>query len=162
VFGNVAGAVITRGAEAFASVPFGDDLSANVDFTYAAARTSGSSLQFNRIPQTQFKLGLDWHPMAQPFGASLTLQNVGDLSDTLGGGVGRIDYGNYTVLNLGTRLFLDDAHQHRIGLNINNLTDEGYASHLSRGTSDSTGASYLVHERGLPRTFNLSYTFAFH
>ncbi|MEI9997552.1 MAG: TonB-dependent receptor [Rhizomicrobium sp.] len=160
VFGNVDGKVITRGFEAYASAPIRDDLSGTADFTYAAARETGSSAQFNRIPETVFKLGLDYHPQDLPFGASLTLQHVGDLQDTIGGGVGRIGYGDYTVLDIGTRVFLDDEHRHRIGLNLDNAFDEAYAAHLGRGTDDVTGDSYVVHDRGMPRTLYFNYTFS--
>jgi hypothetical protein len=95
-----------------------------------------------------------------PFAASLSLQNVGNLHDTLGGGVGRVSYGDYTVLNIGARVFLDEARQHRIGVNLANVTDENYSSHLGRGTDDVTGDSYTVHDRGLPRTLYVNYTWS--
>jgi vitamin B12 transporter len=160
VFGNVSGKVITRGIEVFASAPLSDDLSANADFTYAAIRASGSSLQFNRLPETVFKLGLDWHPMDLPVGANLTFQHVGDLHDTIGGGVGRVSYGDYSVVTIGTRFFIDRERRHRIGLNVNNLFDESYSTHLIRGTADATGNSYAVHDRGMPRTVFLNYTWS--
>lgn len=49
------------------------------------------------------------------------------------------EYGNYFVLNLAGRYFVDDAHRHRIGVNLQNVFDEEYATRLS----GITGAGLL-------------------
>ncbi len=72
------------------------------------------------------------------------LSQNGTQVDTIGGGVGRISYGDYTVLNIGARYFLDEARQHRIGLDLDNVFDEGYASHLARGTDIPMSSTILA------------------
>ena len=161
VFGNVPGDVTTQGFEVMLTAPLSMDLSGNADFTYSQSRESGSDLQFKRIPETLFKAGLDYHPMNIPFGASAELEHVGNLYDTVSGGVGRVGYGNYTILNIGARVFLGAMRQNRLGVNLDNVFDTAYASHLVRATADATGASYLAHDRGLPRTVYLTYTYSF-
>ena len=129
IFGNVAGKVITRSLEADLQAPITDALSGNVDFTYAA---SGNPIEpaIQPHPRKSFQIWSRLSPERSPFSTSLSLQNVGNLHDTLGGGVGLISYGDYTVLNMGARIFLDEARQHRIGVNLANVADENYTSHL--------------------------------
>jgi vitamin B12 transporter len=161
VFGNVDGKVKTKGVEAYLSVPVGADFSADADYTYSHVREEGSSQQFNRIPQSILKVGVDYHPVVLPFGANVTVQHIGHLQDTVSGGIGDLSYGNYTIVNLGARYFVDKAHQHRLGLTLNNAFNEHYATRLTRGTADDTGDAYLVHVRGLPRTLLFNYTYSF-
>jgi hypothetical protein len=108
------------------------------------------------------KLGFDYHPHGAPYGASISLVHLGDVDDEpLGSGNGRFGYGNYTVVDLGTRLFLDTQRRQRIDLHLNNAFDQKYSSELGHGVDDASGDPYVVHNRALPRTFGVNYSYSF-
>jgi outer membrane cobalamin receptor len=162
VFGNAQGSVITRGAQVILSAPVIGDLAANFDATYSHSRQSGSDLQFDQVPVTQFKAGLDYHPSAVPVGASVTVVHLGDVDDEpFGAGNGRYGYGNYTVVDLGARVFLDSSRHQRIDVHLNDAFNKTYYSALSYGVNDTTGNPYVVHDLGLRRTFSAYYTCSF-
>jgi outer membrane cobalamin receptor len=162
VFGNVPGSVITRGLEVTFDGNITAALSADFSATYSKARQSGSDLQFDQIPVTQLKAGLDYHPSGARYGASVNVVHLGDVDDEpLGAGNGRYGYGNYTVVDFGGRVFLDAAHHQRIDLHLNNAFNQDYSSALAYGINDTTGDPYVVHDRALPRTFGANYTYSF-
>ena len=71
---------------------------------------------------------------------------------TVSGGIGRVEHGNYSLVDLtGAYRFGLDGRQ-RIGVRIENLTDESYASSLGRAFVDVGGASYAYQNLGTPRT----------
>jgi outer membrane receptor protein involved in Fe transport len=162
VFGNVPGTVITRGAEATLEGAITPSLSGNFSATYNRTRETGSDLQLDQIPTTQMKLGFDYHPGGAPYGASVNIVHLGDVDDEpLGSGNGRFGYGNYTVIDLGARFFLDSRRHQRIDLHLNNAFNRGYASSLGHGVDDVSGDAYVVHNLALPRTFGANYTYSF-
>jgi outer membrane cobalamin receptor len=162
VFGNVPGSVITRGAELALDAAISASLSGNFSATYSNSRQSGSDQQFDQIPLTQMKAGLDYHPRSKPFGASVNVVHVGDLdAEPLGAGNGRYGYGNYTVTDVSGRVFLDAARRQRIDLHLNNAFNRTYSSQLGHAVGDSSGDSYVVHFQALPRTFGANYTYSF-
>jgi outer membrane cobalamin receptor len=162
VFGNVPGSVITRGAELALDAAISASLSGNFSATYSNSRQSGSDQQFDQIPLTQMKAGLDYHPRSKPFGASVNVVHVGDLdAEPLGAGNGRYGYGNYTVTDVSGRVFLDAARRQRIDLHLNNAFNRTYSSQLGHAVGDSSGDSYIVHFQALPRTFGANYTYSF-
>jgi outer membrane cobalamin receptor len=162
VFGNVAGTVITRGVEATLEWAITASLSGNFSATYNKTRQSGSEVQFNQIPVTQVKLGFDYHPSGAPCGASVNIVHLGNVDDMpLGSDAGRFGYGNYTVVDLSARLFLDSHRRQRIDLHLNNAFDRTYASALGHGVDDVSGDAYVVHDLALPRTFGVNYTYSF-
>jgi outer membrane cobalamin receptor len=162
VFGNDPDKVSVHGAELTLSAAMTTALSANFDATYSHARQSGSSLQFDQVPVMQMKAGLDFHPGDSPFGATVTFVHVGDIDDEpIGAGNGRYGYGNYTVVDLGGRLFLDSGRRQRIDLHLNNAFNKTYFSGLGYGVNDDTGNPYVVHDLGVRRTFSAYYTYRF-
>jgi outer membrane cobalamin receptor len=162
VFGNAPGNVIVRGAEVTLSAPITGALSATFDATYSRARETGADLQFDQVPVTQLKAGIDYHPTSIPFGATVMVVHLGDIDDEpLGAGNGRYGYGNYTVADFGGRIFLDAARHQRIDLHLNNSFNKVYYSGLGYGVNDDTGNPYAVHNLGLRRTFSAYYTYNF-
>jgi outer membrane cobalamin receptor len=162
VFGNVAGTVITRGVEVTLEGAINTSLSGNFSATYNKTRPSGSNVQLNQVPVTQVKLGFDYHPPGEPYGASVSIVHLGDLDDSpLGPDAGRFGYGNYTVVDLGARLFLGPRRHQRIDLHLNNAFDRTYASSLGHGVDDVSGDAYVTHNLALPRTFGVNYTYSF-
>jgi hypothetical protein len=72
----------------------------------------------------------------------------------------RFGYGNYSVVDLSTRLFLDPGHHQRVDLHLNNAFDRTYSSSLGHGVDDVSGNGYIVHNLALPRTFGVNYTYS--
>jgi outer membrane cobalamin receptor len=162
VFGNDPNKVTVRGAELTLDVAFTEALSANFNATYSHSRQSGSDLQFDQIPVALIKAGADYHPSGLPFGGSVNVVHVGDVDDEpFGAGNGRYGYGNYTIVDLGGRIFLDSARRQRIDLHLNNAFNKTYYSQLGYGVNDDTGNPYVVHDLGLRRTFSAYYTYSF-
>jgi outer membrane receptor for ferric coprogen and ferric-rhodotorulic acid len=162
VFGNVPGTVTTRGVEATLEGAITASLSGNFSATYNKTRQTGSDLQFKQVPVTQVKLGFDYHPQGAPYGATVNIVQLGDVDDLpLGSDGGRFGYGNYTVLDIGARLFLDSRRHQRIDLHLNNAFDRTYSSSLGHGVEDVSGDAYVIHNLALPRTFGVNYTYSF-
>jgi vitamin B12 transporter len=162
VFGNVPGNITVRGLAVTLDSSITAALSGNFNATYSHSRQSGSDLQFDQIPVTQVKLGLDYHPSAQPYGATLSMVHLGDVdAEPFGAGNGRYGYGNYTVADISGRIFIDRARRQRIDLHLNNAFNKTYHSALTHGVNDTSGDAYLVHDRALPRTSSVYYTYAF-
>jgi outer membrane cobalamin receptor len=162
VFGNDPSNVTVHGAELTLRAALTTALSATFDVTYSRARQSGSGLQFDQVPVTQIKAGLDYHPSDSPFGATVTVVHLGDIDDEpLGASNGRYGYGDYTVVDLGGRVFLDSARHQQIDLHLNNAFNKTYDSGLGYGVNDDTGNPYVAHNLGLRRTFSAYYTYKF-
>lgn len=77
---------------------------------------------------------------------------VGDVND-------REQRDRYTVADLTGFMHLDAAGKHRISARVENITDKTYATSVGRGTRDN-GDNYLYDNIGVPRTFHLSYRYA--
>jgi len=162
VFGNVPGDVRTIGEQLTLDASINDSLSANLNGTYSHTRQSGIDYQFDRIPESVIKAGLDYHPPSGRFGGGFTIVRIGNLDDEpLGPGNGRVGYGDFTVVDLDGRVFLDTAHRQRIDLHIDNLFNRVYYSGIGTGETDITQNTYVVHDLALPRTFQANYTVAF-
>ncbi len=162
VFGNVPDDVTVNGLEATLDASITPALSGNFNATYSHSRQRGSDLQFDQIPVAQVKLGLDYHPSNLPLGATLNLVRLGDVdAEPFGAGNGRYGYGNYTVADLGARVFIDHARHQRIDVHLNNAFNRTYYSGLTHGVDDASGDAYTVHALAQPRTFSAFYTFKF-
>jgi hypothetical protein len=69
--------------------------------------------------------------------------------------------GDYTVLDVSAHVALGSRDQHRIGVRLENATDEEYASRVDQGTLDATGTAYLYDNLGMRRTVHASYSLRF-
>ena len=65
------------------------------------------------------------------------------------------------MAELGAAFYLDMEHRHRIGVRVENVFDEEYASGLGRGVRDADGSSYLFRYRGAPQSLHASYSYSF-
>ena len=74
---------------------------------------------------------------------------------------GRVEHGNYTVVDVGAAWYLGNNRQHRLGVRLENAFDEDYGSSLGRAFRDSDGSSYPYTNLGTPRTVHASYRFRF-
>jgi outer membrane cobalamin receptor len=158
--------VRVRGLAIVGSGALGAAVSASLGYTYNRSQQSTNELAggysaLAGIPSHQVEGSLDVHPASVPFGAMLTVNKVGEMFDTVSG-FGSVPSGDYTVVDLAGRIFLDARRHHRINLRLENLFDEDYTTIHARGFPDSTtGAAFVVHNLGVPRTLHVSYGFSF-
>jgi vitamin B12 transporter len=161
VFGNVAGTIRVRGGEFIVNAALSDDVSLQGSFSFNEAKNSETGLQINRVPEQVGQATFDYHPVSSMFGLTASLNYVGAVHDTLGGGVGRQKYGNYFVVDLSGRIFFDQERHHRFDIGVRNLFDKEYASELIRGRHDLGNTSFAAEALGWPRTFYARYTYSF-
>ena len=161
VFGNVPGVVKTRGGEFLIDAALTPSLSANFNYTYNRARQDGGG-QLQRTPKQLLKAGLDYHPADRPFGATLSLTHTGETFVSVAGAPR--PYGDYTLVDLSGRYFLDAARRNEISVSIQNLFDVEYGK-PARGCADvstdgpySCSSPYIYVNLGLPRTLRASFT----
>ncbi len=158
---NTDRAVDFEGWEANLAYEFNPDWSASINYVATSAEAQGSSEQITDVPESTLKASLMYRPANAPFEFAVSLANVGDLYDSVSGGIGRIEHGGYTVLDLGAGYRFGDQDRHRIGIRLENALDEEYAASLGRGTSDLDGSFYAYENLGTPQTLHVSYAFRF-
>lgn len=159
VYGNVPGKVKVRGGEFVLNANITNEISANFSYTHSSSEDA-TGQQIRRVPTDLVKFLADYHPEALPFGLFASVNYVGDIFEPLGG-FGQVNYGNYAVVDLGARYFLDMNKRHRINLSLRNVFDEQYSTRPIRGFPDSGAAPYLVNNLGLPRTLYVNYGYSF-
>jgi len=159
-FINAPGKVETRGVQFVLDTNITRDISADGSFTYARSEVAGTNTQINDIPETLWKFGIDYHPMHLPFGLNVNVIHTGDIHRSLGG-FPRQNYGNYTVVDIGARYFIDQDRRHRIGVNLQNALDEEYATRVRSTTTDAGIDPYIYWHLGTPRTLRIDYSFLF-
>ena len=155
---NIPGEVRVRGGELVLSAEIAKSLSATASYTYNRARQD-SDLQITRIPEQLAKATFDLHPPGAMFGATVSLNYVGKVFQSVWDG--REQYGNYVVADLAGRLYLDSGKHHLVTARIANVFDKEYASSIGSAERDSDGSNYTYWNLGLPRTFEVRYTYQF-
>ncbi len=153
--------VEVEGFELLGLLSITDTLSATLDYTYSDATEKGSSDQLDDIPEDMAKLIVEWRGDDLPLAAAATVNYVGDVFDTAGGGLGRFEQGNYTVVDLSATFAFDHERHHRIGLRLVNALDEEYDTRILRVRRDVDGSSYAAGMLGVPQTLSGDYTFSF-
>lgn len=157
---NTADKVKVWGGEAVLTARLGDLVTATLDYTHTKAEQAGTNVQLVNIPRDQAKLILDAKAPGGRFGGNVAVNWVGDLWANLAA-VGRVNYGNYAVVNLGAYAFLDEAHRHRLNLRLENALDADYDSQMTRVRRDVTNVSYAAGYRGTPFTLHVGYQLSF-
>jgi vitamin B12 transporter len=156
--------VKVRGISLVGSATLSSAVSASLGYTYTNSErrqdVAGGYDALPGIPDQQFQASLDLHPVSLPVGAMLTVNRVGDIFDRVSG-FGNVPSGDYTIVDLSGRVFVDRNRRHRINLRLENLFDEEYATGHARGFADFSSTPFLVHVLGVPRTFHLSYSFSY-
>ena len=71
--------------------------------------------------------------------------------------MGRVEHGNYALLDVSGWAFIDKAQHHRIGVRLENAFDAAYATRVTRVRRDSDGSSYGAENRGTPLTAHVTY-----
>src|SRR5690606_13842941 len=105
-----------KGWEFALDVALNPSLTASFGYTSTEAQLEGSSEQIQDVPESLVEFGLDYAAVSVPLELSLSVVNVGDVHDVVSGGIGRVDHGDYTLVDLGAAYYLDPERRHRIGL----------------------------------------------
>ena len=154
---NVPGKVKVRGGQVLVTAKAGNGFNGRLSFTRNNSHDAEGQ-QIQRIPKSVIQGGLEYAPSSSKFGASLAANYVGEnFSSNFSGAV---PYGNYTVVDLAARYFLDDARHHRLGVRLENALDEEYGR-PGTGHRDSDGSDYTTVNVGTPRTWTMNYTYTY-
>ncbi|KPH66395.1 TonB-dependent receptor [Novosphingobium sp. ST904] len=164
---NVRDKVRSQGAEAEVTAQLESGWSLAASYTHARVRNEGSSVQRDRNPAQYAKGTLAYSPEGRPFGANLAVNWIGDVWSTASG-FGRMNYGNYVLVDLGGHFYVDgEARRNRFGINVENLFDKAYATRgyasavTDAGALDGSNSRFLYFNRGVPRTLRVSYGLSF-
>jgi vitamin B12 transporter len=160
-FVNSPDKVTAKGFEAVITGDVSPSVSLQASWTHAKTQMSGTDLQIIRVPKDTGQAVLDIHPEGRPFGGSITAAYTGAVFDNVSSGFGRIDRGKYAVVDLNAWLTFGPDDRHRISARAENLFDRNYATSVNRAFADGTGAPFLLHYRGTPRTFHVTYAYSF-
>lgn len=155
---NVPGEVHVRGGELTVSAVLGDSLSASASYTYSHSWQAANQ-QIAKVPVQNAKAVLDFHPLGGRVGATLSLNYVGRVYQSVWDGFER--YGNYVVPDLAARWYVDPARHHLISARLQNVFDKQYATSIGSAFQDTDGSPYTYWNLGVPRTFELRYTYRF-
>ena len=147
------------GWESNLAYEFASDWAAGLNYVATSAETAGESGQITDVPESILKASVTYRSANSPVEFAVALLNVGDLYDSVSGGIGRMEHGGYTVLDLGGAYRFGEGDRHRIGIRLENALDEEYASSLGRGFRDADGSSYPYANLGTPRTLHVNYAF---
>jgi vitamin B12 transporter len=162
---NVPGKTRVRGQQLVLGVAPAENWSAHLSYTYTNSESNNTSGGYNSIPgipRDQTALSFDYGPVGRPFGLTVTVNDVGQVYDVVGG-VGRVNRGGYSVVDLDVRVFLDARRRHRLSLRLENAFDETYTTRVTRGEVDLSDPPVFYAARNLvtPRTVHLSYGYSF-
>jgi vitamin B12 transporter len=156
--------VRVRGFSLLSGASLNPALTASIGYTYTTSEQgntlAGGYSSLPGLPSNRVNVSADLHPAHKPFGGSLTVFWVGEIFDNVSG-FGKVPSGNYTVVDLAGRYFLDAKRQHRLNVRLENLFDADYATGHGRGFPDTGGAPFLTSTLGVPRSLHVSYTFAY-
>jgi vitamin B12 transporter len=160
-FINLPTKVTAQGVEIAGHAQLGQDWQLQGSYTHDRTRQSGTGHQLAGVPEDTAQAVLEWRPSGRGFGASLVGNYVGSVSDQVSSGFGLVQHGHYGVLDVNAWLNFGPNDHSRLTLSLENVTDEGYFTHISRAFRDADGAAYLLHYRGVPRTLHVTYSYAF-
>ncbi len=149
------------GWELGAAIALNPSWTASVDYVSTAAEAEGTSEQITDVPESTFKANLTYQSANSPYEFSASLLNVGDVFDSVSGGIGRVEHGGYTIVDFGAAYHFGNRGQQRIGVRLENAFGEEYAASLGRAFVDVGGSSYPYENLGTPQTVHISYGYQF-
>lgn len=156
LFVNSPGEVKVWGGEAIVTARLSEVFSGTLDYTHTESEMVGTTVQLVNIPRDQAKVIFNADAPGGRFGANVALNWVGDLWASVAA-IGRVNYGNYAVVNLGGYAFIDPDRRHRIGVSLQNALDADYDTAVTRARTDVTNISYVAGFRGTPMTLHVGY-----
>lgn len=148
------------GAELIVQARLSKSFGLTFDYTHTDAKIAGTSQQIQDIPRDMAKLILSGQSDSGRFGGTIAFNYVGEVYDSVSGGIGRVEHGNYVVADLSGFAFIDRQHRHRLGFRLENLFDTEYATRVSRVRRDSDGSSYPAINLGTPLTLHVTYRYS--
>ena len=155
---NLNSEVTFSGYQFTLTTPISDSIFISFDYTSTNAKAQGSNQQMEDIPEQLVKISLSNNNTESALDWSLSLVYTGALYDS---SLFRDDIGGYTLVDLGLGYRFGASDEHRIGLRLENLTDEQYSTSLGNITPDVGGVAYQYGSLGTPRTTHLSYRYNF-
>lgn len=157
---NTDGEVTMWGFEAVGSVRLSENFDFTLDYTHTEAQAAGTDVQVVRIPEDLVKAIVNVQDPTGRFGGTATLNWVGNIWENVAA-VGRVNHGDYAVVDLSAFAFIDSRQRHRVGLRLENALDADYDSAVTRVREDVTNVSYAAGFRGTPMTLHATYSFSF-
>jgi len=154
---NTTDSVTAWGGEAVLNAQLSEVVGLTLDYTHSEVEASGTNQQIQDIPRDLAKAILTLRAPGGRFGGSAAMNWVGKVYDSVGGGIGRVQHGNYAVVDIAGWAFLDAAQHHRLGVRLENAFDTDYATRLTRVRRDADGTSYAAANRGTPLTAHVTY-----
>jgi len=161
IFANFDDTRETKGWEISANLGLTQTMSLSFDYTDADSEFQGTDTQVQDVPKTLAKIGWTYRGVQRPLDFNVSVLNVGSVYDTVGGGIGRVDHGNYTVVDVSGGFYFDQARHHRLGARLENALDEDYVTSVGRAFRDLDGSSYPYRNLGSPRALHATYTYSF-
>jgi vitamin B12 transporter len=158
VFWNVDGAVEVRGAELLGTAAFDNGLSFSASYTHSESEIEGTGLQLARVPKDYAKIGAVYD--AGRWGAGANVLWTGE-QEANAGSFGRVNYGDYAVLDLNAHLFIDRNERQKLAVRLENAFDEDYVTRVAAGVADDGGGLILIGNCGAPQTVHVSYSYRF-
>ncbi|GAA5056315.1 hypothetical protein GCM10023208_21000 [Erythrobacter westpacificensis] len=154
---NTDGQVKVWGGEFIVNAQLSDVFSVTLDYTHTEAEEEGTDEQIQDVPRDLAKLILNARSTDGQFGGNVAVNYVGDVFDSVSGGIGRVEHGNYAVVDLSAFAYPDRDQRHRIGVRLENLFDADYATRITRVRRDADGSSYAADNLGTPLTLHATY-----
>ena len=160
---NSTNAVRVHGFEFVGSASLTSAVAATLGYTYTTSEQgntlAGGYSSLPGLPSNRVNWAVDLHPTRKRYGATVAFFWVGDIFNNVAG-FGSVPAGNYTVVDLSGRYFLDAQRRHRFGVRLENLFDADYATGNGRNFTDG-GSAYMTRTLGVPRTLHVRYTLAY-
>lgn len=154
--------VRVRGVSFVGSAHVTPEFSTSLSYTYnRSQRTNqlaGGFSSLTGIPSNQLDATVDYHPTSLPFGLGATLVGIGTVTNTVPF-FGAVAGGEYTIVDLSARVFLDSRRRQRVNIRLENLFDRVYTTRHARNFLDQSATPFLVNNLGVPRTLHVSYSF---
>ncbi|WP_063031180.1 TonB-dependent receptor plug domain-containing protein [Pseudomonas yamanorum] len=142
---NGQGQIQMRGFEADAKLQLNEQWSVQADMTRNLTE-SRAGVTLNDIPGFFARSRVGYESVDRLWGVGTAVRYIGDIVSSK-----KVEYGNYTVVDADAYRYLDNAHQHRVSLLVENLFDRDYVT--SRASN--------VDNLGRPFTSEVRYTYRF-
>ena len=97
---NTDESVTAWGGEAIVTAQLSDVFGVTLDYTHSVVEAQGTNEQVTDIPRDLAKVILTAQAPSGRFGGTASMNWVGDVFDSVGGGIGRVEHGNYVVADL--------------------------------------------------------------
>ncbi|WP_435104050.1 TonB-dependent receptor plug domain-containing protein [Arhodomonas sp. AD133] len=148
------------GGEALLALQFAGGWHTSLNATYTRAREDGDDQQIDNVPEYLIKAGVGYDAPGGAYGTQLSTVYVGPTHDHVSD-IGRERYGDHLLADVSGYLRFGSAHRHRLGVRVENITDEDYASTIGSAERDGSDEPYRVDNLGMPRNVQLTYSYVF-